>query len=510
VQQIGSGEPLRLTKDERRDFSPVWSPDGRWIAFLRNANGLGLFAETGTNELRLVPPLGGPERKLCEIRVRSFSSSYLSWCPDSKCLVISDSPGNSQPDSLFLFWPETGEKKRLTHPSPHVQGDTNPAISPDGRSVVFRRAIAHASGALYRLALQKDLTGAGEPERLTTAPLNATFPAWFPDGRAILFSAKGFLWRLNVPGKNPPVQLPFVGEDGVMPAISRPRSGESTRLVYVRRFQDTNIRQVKTAGPGTRATGPPAVAISSTRADINARLSPVGGRVAFQSNRSGAMEIWTADIDGGNAIQVTSMGAENTSTPAWSPDGQWIAFDSNLEGQYEIYVVAASGSKPNRLTAHPANDQYPSFSQDGKWIYFTSNRTSQDQIWRMPSSGGEAVQITRNIGVVAFEGPDGSLYYSQTAGRPSPIWRLPKLGGEPIRLLDRMVHRSFVVLNAGIYYVDDLHGLQFFGFGSYKSKPVLEANGMLGGLTASPDGRIILYNSEDTSIEDLMLVEQFR
>jgi WD40 repeat protein len=222
------------------------------------------------------------------------------------------------------------------------------------------------------------------------------------------------------------------------------------------------------------------------------------------------MEIWTADIDGGNAIQVTSMGAENTSTPAWSPDGQWIAFDSNLEGQYEIYVVAASGSKPNRLTAHPANDQYPSFSQDGKWIYFTSNRTSQDQIWRMPSSGGEAVQITRNIGVVAFEGPDGSLYYSQTAGRPSPIWRLPKLGGEPIRLLDRMVHRSFVVLNAGIYYVDDLHGLQFFGFGSYKSKPVLEANGMLGGLTASPDGRIILYNSEDTSIEDLMLVEQFR
>ena len=35
VQQIGSGSPLRLTTDPRNDYNPVWSPDGRWIAFLR-------------------------------------------------------------------------------------------------------------------------------------------------------------------------------------------------------------------------------------------------------------------------------------------------------------------------------------------------------------------------------------------------------------------------------------------------------------------------------------------
>src|SRR5215212_7873276 len=35
VQQIGAGSPLRVTTDSSEDFSPVWSPDGRWIAFLR-------------------------------------------------------------------------------------------------------------------------------------------------------------------------------------------------------------------------------------------------------------------------------------------------------------------------------------------------------------------------------------------------------------------------------------------------------------------------------------------
>ena len=35
VQMIGSGSPLRLTTDPRSDYNPVWSPDGRWIAFLR-------------------------------------------------------------------------------------------------------------------------------------------------------------------------------------------------------------------------------------------------------------------------------------------------------------------------------------------------------------------------------------------------------------------------------------------------------------------------------------------
>lgn len=36
VKLIGPGDPLRLTSDPAPDYSPVWSPDGRWIAFVRD------------------------------------------------------------------------------------------------------------------------------------------------------------------------------------------------------------------------------------------------------------------------------------------------------------------------------------------------------------------------------------------------------------------------------------------------------------------------------------------
>src|SRR5947207_3127985 len=132
-----------------------------------------------------------------------------------------------------------------------------------------------------------------------------------------------------------------------------------------------------------------------------------------------------------------------------------ITFQSNLEGQYEIYVIATSGGKPRRLTLHPANDEMPSFSRDGKWIYFTSNRTGDYQIWKMPASGGDAVQVTHNVGFVALESADGAyVYYTQTQRQPSALWRLPVSGGQPVKVLEGVIMRAFVVLETGIYYID--------------------------------------------------------
>ena len=133
---------------------------------------------------------------------------------------------------------ETGEKRQLTNPQPPVLADTSPAVSPDGRSLVFRRTIAALAGELYRLPLANGMTAGGEPRRLTSAMLDARYPAWMPDGKEILFSARGSLWRLAVSGESPPARLPFVGEDGLMPVVSRPQPGRPPRLVYVRRFVD--------------------------------------------------------------------------------------------------------------------------------------------------------------------------------------------------------------------------------------------------------------------------------
>jgi Tol biopolymer transport system component len=263
------------------------------------------------------------------------------------------------------------------------------------------------------------------------------------------------------------------------------------------------------------ASSPSTVAISSTRAENNAQLSPDGRRVAFCSNRSGGWEIWLADPDGASATQLTSMSAGITCTPRWSPDGQLIAFDSNLEGHYEIYVVPAAGGKPRRVTFDQANDHVPSFSRDGKWIYFSSNRRGEYQIWKVPASGGEVVQVTRNGGFVAFESRDGAyLYYTQTGFGPSALWRLPVSGGQPVKMLDGLIGRCFAVLERGIYYLDKFSGetrLEFFDFTNGESITVARNLGnIMFGLTASPDGRTILFSRVDSAVNDLMLVENFR
>jgi serine/threonine protein kinase len=523
VQQVGSGAPLRLTTDPSNDYNPVWSPDGQRIAFLRRQ------WEAGKSELRLIPPLGGPERELAEIRVPEFSVTppYLAWCPDSRCLVVTDSPGNGRPPALFVISLETGEKKQLTNPDVPATGDTNPTVSPDGNWLVFRRdASAIHTGELYRLRLGRGATAAGDPERLTVTELDAQYPTWMPSSREVLFSAKGSLWRLVVAGVNTPARLPFVGEDGLMPVVSRREPGRPPRLVYARSFLDSNVWRVETSATGATALAAPVVAISSTRRDLHPQLSPDNRRVAFTSDRSGDWEIWLADPDGSNALALTT-GASGAGYAHWSPDGERIVFQSSLEGQWEIYLVPAAGGKPRNLTAHPAMDAWPSFSRDGRWIYFSSNRTGEWLIWKTPASGGEAVRVTNDPGYQAFESPDGAhLYYVETRERPSPLWRVPTSGGTPVKVLEGVVLFNFVVLDRGIYFVDRPSGeggihdidrpsgetrLQYYDFATRRTTTVARDLGNVDiGLATSIDGRTILYSRVDSAVDDLMLVDGFR
>ena len=527
VQQIGIGSPLRLTTDPRNDYDPAWSPDGRWIAFLRSessslASGRnGAMPQVGTSELRLIPPLGGPERKLAEIRTGQsyYFAVYLAWCPDSDCLVVTDSPGPGKPDALFVVSLETGEKRQLTNPQPPAFGDTHPAASPDGRWLVFERELAPPSTELYLLPLGKNLTAGGEIRRLPFALFNRDYTTWMPDSKEILFSSEGSLWRAAIAGDHAPARVPFVGESGIMPVVSRPQPGRPSRLVYVRSIVVQNIWRVETSAPGAPATSPPSSAIASTRRDDDAQFSPDGRRVAFGSDRSGPNEIWLADPDGSNALQLTSMaatmGGRYAGSPSWSPDGKLIAFNCLLEGHYQVYVISASGGKPRRLTFHSANSNIPSFSRDGKWIYFSSDRTGEYQIWKVPVAGGEALQVTHNIGFVAVESPGGAyVYYTQTVATPSALWRLPASGGQPVRVLEGVIQRAFTVFEKGIYYIDQPSietRLQFYDFATGGSTTVARNLGDVQlGLTASPDGRTILYSRVASSINDLMLVENFR
>jgi hypothetical protein len=144
----------------------------------------------------------------------------------------------------------------------------------------------------------------------------------------------------------------------------------------------------------------------------------------------------------------------------------------------------------------------------------------------MPSSGGDAVLVTSGPGTSPQESLDGAyLYYVETLDPPSSLWRVPVSGGTPVRVLDGVVLGNYAVLSGGIYYIDrrsdegvhyfDLPSaearLQYFDFATRRSTIVARSLGAVDTpLAASPDGRTILFPRRDSSVDDLMLVENLR
>jgi Tol biopolymer transport system component len=513
VKLIGGGPPLPLTRDPALDFSPAWSPDGRWIAFLRELS-------RGKAAVLLVPALGGPERKLAEnstpIRYGNGSGSYLAWSPEGRSLAMSGRASSDEPVGLFLVSVESGEKRRLTSPPAKWLVDICPAFSPDGHNLAFSRFSGYGLGDLYLLALSDNDTPVGEPKRLTFENRETYGPAWTLDGRDIIFASgpQGgtSLWRMAASGSGKPRRLASVGEGGSEPAIAR----QGRRLAYKHAVLDENMWRVRVTGPPGKAS-PPTSFLSSTRIDGSPQFSPDGKRVAFASGRSsrpGNYEIWVCDSDGSGAVQLTSLGAES-GTPRWSPDGERIAFDSDVDGQYEVYAISANGGKPQRLTSNPSTDAVPSWSRDGKWVYFGSNRSGEYQVWKVPARGGEAVRVTQKGGFMAFESRDGkSVYYTKSDG-PSVLRKVPVERGEETPVLASVAHRSFAVVDEGIYFISDPPSgadylIQFYSLPSGRVEPVATIGKQWpSGFTVSPDRQWFVYSQLDLLGSDLMLVENF-
>ena len=507
VKLVGTEESLRLTEQASIDFNPVWSPDGRYIAFCRIAKG-------GTG-IYIIPSLGGVERRVRETHWQEVEFyqvfwffGRLAWSPDGKLLAYSDSRDSSEPaTSIFLLSLDSREVRRLTSPQGSV-GDYNPAFSPDGRTLAFNRS-SQGVTSIYTAPVS-----GGEKQRLSTGVQYGWGLAWTPDGRDIVFAKAGWLadagWLWKIPrGGGEPERLQF-GQEGVEPSI------QGNRLAYARQTANINIWRRKlnslvSAGASDRF-------IHSTRMESGPQFSPDGSKIAFESTRSGAYEIWMCQSDGTGVVQLTHFNS-STGTPRWSPDGLQIAFDSRAPGNAEIFVVDAQGGAPRRLTSEPSSEVVPTWSRDGRWIYFASDRTGNHEVWKMPSTGGAATQVTHHGGFAAFESTDGRfLYYAKGMSAPG-LWRIPTKGGEEVEIIGSLEagHWGYwAVVENGIYYLDTKGkpGIAYFNVTTRRTTRVFDLENrpatQAPGLAVSSDKGTILYTQLDALSRDIMLVENFR
>jgi len=505
VKLIGAGSPLRLTSSPAEEYCPAWSPDGRYIAFLRDG-------PSGDRAYYLIPALGGAERKIGEAYGQSqlyqLYEDCLDWSRDGKYLLVADrmAPEDAR-SSILLLSVEDGQRRVLvSQPDLYV---ANPIGSPDGTAVAYVQGAGFVAGDIYVAPVS-----GGPPRRVTSDGRSLNGLAWTADGKGIVFASnRGGLWRLwrvSSSGGTPEM-VNGVGEGAGAPTIS-PRGN---RLAYVQASTDANLW--RTAGPASKGRrGAPMKVIASSRQDWEGVFSPDGKRIAFASDRSGTVEIWTSNSDGTNQAQLTSLRAADAGTPRWSPDGKTIAFDARLEGHGDIFVISADGGTPRRLTTEPVENNVPTWSRDGKWIYFSSNRTGSWQIWRVPSAGGSATQVTKNGGFSAEESPDARFLYVWVDG--GTIWRMRPSGEETTRILQGVsAFAWWRVAPGGIYFIDGSTTparVRFLDFATKRVNTITTLD--LGyshpalGFDVSPDGQWILFKRVDQVASDIMVVENFR
>jgi imidazolonepropionase-like amidohydrolase/WD40 repeat protein len=117
--------------------------------------------------------------------------------------------------------------------------------------------------------------------------------------------------------------------------------------------------------------------------DMQPRFSPDGSRIAFISDRDGADNLWTMDLQGKEMTQVSSEDFRLVHNPAWTPDGNYIAVRKHFTrqrslGAGEIWLYHVAGGKGVQLVERKTDQKdinEPAFSPDGRYLYYSEDAT---------------------------------------------------------------------------------------------------------------------------------------
>ncbi|MGV9011554.1 MAG: S41 family peptidase, partial [Flavobacteriales bacterium] len=379
------GTAYLLTTNEAYEFAPVWSHDGKRIAFASSRH--------GNDDVFIMPAEGGPATRLTE---NSASDVPSDFTPDDKAVIFSSTRAGDVQDRQFPsgIFPQLysvpvngGEALRML-----TTTAINATYSPDGKHLAytdnkgyedtFRK---HHTSSVTHDIWSYDL-GTKKYTKLSTFVGESRDPVYSPDGAIIYFlseeSGSFNIHKIPAGGgtsaavtnlDKDPVRYLSISKDGMICFAFR-------GLLYTMRDgQQPQPLMVSTA-MDNRFTAERTVPVKGDASEMSP--SPDGKEVVFVHRG----EVFVTSVKEGTTRRITNT-PEQERSASFSPDGRSIIYASERDSSWNIYRISltrkeehqffnATVLKEEPLIATPAEEFQPVWSPDGKEIAYYEERTA--------------------------------------------------------------------------------------------------------------------------------------
>ncbi len=362
-----------LVSHPATESRPLYSPDGKFLAFVST--------RTGNGDVYVLELASGDVRRLT---FDDASEQLDAWSRDSRWIYFSSSSHDiASMNDIFRVNVAGGTPMEVT--ADRYDSEFMAAPSPDGSALAF---VAHGFGAsqwwrhgrshLDESELWLRREPSGTYQRLAPAEAKQLWPMWSPDGRTLYFmsdrSGQENIWKMAIGGQATQVTR-FTGGRVLWPALA----ANGKTMVFERNFGiwKLDLASGTAAEVTIELRGAPAGVepehrrLTSDFEDL--AVSPDGRKLAFVAHG----EIFAASAkDGGDAIRVTDTLAREAQI-AWAPDNRRIVYVSDRGGHQHIYTYDFGAEQESAVTSGMSDEGAPKYSPDGRLIAF---RRGLDQL----------------------------------------------------------------------------------------------------------------------------------
>jgi tricorn protease len=359
------GEARLLVSHPATELRPLYSPDGRRLAFIstRTGNGDIYVLDFASGELRRVTFDDGGEQ-------------LDAWSADGRWLYFSSTARDiGASNDVYRVAAAGGTPMQVS--ADRYANEWAAAPAPDGSTLAFvgrgypqwwRHGHAHIDESVIMLMREHSTS---KYEALTDGEAKEQWPMWGEGGKSLLYTSdRGGaenIWKLPLGGR--PVQLTkFTSGRVLWPNISY----DGRTVVFERGYGIWRMETDSGRASEVRITlrgapaGPSVERVRQTDQLQDLALAPDGKKVAFVARG----EVFAASsTDGGDAVRVTNTAAPE-SQPVWSPDSRRLAYVSERAGPGQLFIYDFATSAETQLTTSAEPNDTPRFSPDGKWLAF--------------------------------------------------------------------------------------------------------------------------------------------